>query len=483
MSSASIEIIESPLWEDMFDIPRADRSVADRKQFEVLETSSKSKVAGLPVYNFEITNVNNFYDLHNSAWRILFQILKQADGTPFANDARIDLGSSAFLLFEKMTLFLNDVEVEVVQRAQLRGLLLELLMQKDSDKGSQAQSWFYPETSSDYRGQARLPTPGIVTLTGDPPAAPVSDVIMPTPGNTSFTARANRHKIGGVINPSNKVELWLPLAKCFGYIRDNASAVICQRIRIEVTPAREGLGLIKATNVADNGKAVIDYMSLWTWAVTPSKQFEPEILRNLNSGKKIVRMWAQHDVRECGTIDDVANQHQMKVINKVATLGRVYVFAQAVPVGNGNQLYNPGMFAPINWTSARLTLNEKVFPAIEYKLDFPNNQYQRAYDAFLAATRDAEGDCESYVDFDTFKESYRMLVFDLNAPGQAVYDMTSQSDLMLDFVMADSPVTDAYGTGAGGLNKQYRVFAVTETYRTITVDLKDGYMSFSNPSA
>lgn len=473
MSSAPILEEVNPVW-DIFDIPEFDKSIAQLEEHEILEQGG----GGYPMplnknsYVFNITDKRRFSFLHMDRLRILYKIVNSVNpATPYADDAKITLGSSVFNMFYRMTLWVGTAKVEEVNSAQIRGLLLELLREKEGDYGSQAQSWFYPETDGVAdRGRADV-------------------------GNPSFVKRQNRQKSGSpeTTNPGNEVELWLPLTKCFGFLRDNKKALISQSIRIEIIPATRGTGLIKSNSVVvgppdvdvvPNGTIHITNMTLWSWSAIPSNSILPDLLRDLNSNKQVVRMWTQHDVLDLGTVQDTAvGSASVSMENKYATLGKVYIIAQPVPVDNGDQRYNPGMFAPINWKNVNIMMNGSSFPHTAYELDFTKKQFGRAYQAFLEATK-MRGEYESYVDFDSFKDAYRVLVFDLNHPGQAVYEQTTQTSLIFKYSYDASPVKDAYGTvPTEAADKRYHLYAVVESYKTVQINLTDGTMVFSNISA
>jgi len=525
---AQIESFENPVL-DMFATPQFDDSIAYSEEYEIYEQHGSKIDRDVKTLSFQVADKNAFYDLSESRVQLRFKIVKKADESAFTaySPAGADpvavpairadevlLAASSSALFKGAKLTIDGVDIETVAHAHIRGLLLDLLEYRDADKASADQQWIYPEKRV-YDFDNNVDTTGQVGT-----VAAVST-------NPSALARLARHdsNVSGV-----EVELWIPLRKFFGFVRNNRAALITQSMQINFEIAADGMGIIKrrgGTAVAyvagnpvaippvptipaamgtwlDDGTARITWCSLWLRKVVPTDKYKAEIITTLGNRSQYKRMWIQHDTYKLDPVPDSAGSNrQFRIAHKYAKLGRIYVVAMAYPktIGSGRlqgfvlgenanmghqaQFYNPGMFDCVKWTSAHVQVNGTTIPAKPYKMDFDKGQYQRVYEAWLDAVRNHNRNSKLNIpcDFETFKSSYPVLTFDVNSPGQAMYEQTSQSEIYVSVDMADSPVMSAYGDAAQGTDKEYVLYAVVESYRSVVLETGEGFMKVASVSA
>ena len=490
---SEIESFKNPVL-DMFDAPQFDDSLAYDEEFELLADSGSTIAPATKNITFQITDKNAFYDLASSHVQVRFKIVK-LDETNFDDGELITLASSGSALFRGAKLTIDGADVEAGTDAHIRGLLLDLLEHRASDAATAAQQWFYPEPAA---SAGKVAAGTVVEAT-----------------NPSAIARFNRHKNNaGIVNVStNEVELWIPLAKFFGFVRDNRAAIIAQAMRIDLDVANDGMGITKQgtltylSRLAD-GTARITWCSLWLRKIVPTDKYKAEIISKLSSGSQYKKLWKQHDVHPLRpTVPDLAGPQRLSIAHKFARLGRIYIVAMArgKTVGKGEldgygagadntvarqaQYYNPGTFDLINYKNASVQVNGTSFPAKPYIMDFSKGQYQRAYEAWLEAVRSHNGDTDvDTIDYATFKKCYPILTFDINSPGQALYDQTSQSEILLSFEMDNSPVMTPYSTATAETqptvrDKEYTLYAIVESYRGGDLSAVDGFMKFTSISA
>lgn len=510
MATDITEVID-PSIEAILENPTIDNSIFDRVEARKTESSTGGSFDGTQYTSltFDSKELSGFKDFRN-AYLLLLSRLCDLDGSalaagvgvPALADCAAELVGSATSMIKSMNLYINNILIEQVQRAALRGIIMNLLTKRSTDPVA-ASRWHFPEIHD-------VPSRGLIS--GD---------------NPSYAGRVKR-RTGSTVssgmtfdgaNPNMPLELRLLLTDCFGYFRDNAASIIGQEVRVEVVLADAGDGVCKAyiptaaddkTNKVSDFRIKVEKASMWYEVVTPQNKYLAPLLADLNSGVKFNRAWTQHEIFQVGTISALQGTTSFNIPTKYAKFGRAYVFGQSIPRVNSKtrQIFNPAIFDPIKWTTMSIDYNGlRSFPnaATPLEMNFDTRQVTRPYEAMVAAQKRFQDEESGLLDFESWNKVYPFVSFDLSTPGNALLEQTSQTQLALNLAWKDSPVTqpgyagivnavaaaaDATHLPAGApeyvnstTDQQYVIFVCLEVERTLSGHGDNGVTVFDAVTA
>lgn len=508
--ATEVDPVIDPALEAIFEDPMVNNSVFDCIEARKTESTTGGVFDGTQYTSlvFDSKELSGFKDIHPGYLQLLLRLVK-LDGSQLAAgaatpaaiaDRAMEMVGCNMSPIKSLNLYINNIPVETIPKAFLRGILLDLLMKRTSDP-VEASRWYYPEIHD-------VPTRGLIDG-----------------GNPSYAARVKRrtgNTVGSAMtftqaNPNMPLELRIPLT-VFGYIRDNRAAIIGQEIRVEVTLADPGEGVCKAylpiENGANMGNAVpnvrikVEKAYMWYKVITPQSKYLSTILAGLNNNATLNRSWTQHEIFQIGTIDAVQGTASFNIPTKYSRFGRAFVFAQSVPRANSKtrQIFNPAVLDPVKWTNASIDYNGlKAFPnsAVPLEMNFDTREVTRPYEDFVAAQRKFQDEESGMMDFESYVKAYPYIVFDLSAPGNATLDQTSQTQLTINLAWKDSPVEqptyanlpDTTGTIDANLpvgapeyvnsttDQKYVVYVCLEVERSLSGHGERGYTVFDQLSA
>lgn len=514
-SAGKAEQVFQPLFDDLGALPKVDFSIKEIKQAKYNELTNSDRTAiDDKQLNFEISDSNKMWNLHDCYFEIDHKLVKKSDGSNFTNAevtsgvARAEMLSTLASAFKSATLYLNDIKMETCSNTFIRGLILDYLTKRTTQNDVADDTWFYPETDDSYN-RGRFAIAADATLDAPYDSA---DVTAP-----SVAARMNRRgpykktSTDGVTttitevlyNPSTVVQAKLYLRDLFGYVRDNMSIMVSNRIRVELELAKDGDGVMKGyvattpgtdTAVARANKCVdamvkVTKCVLWIDEVIPEDGQKTEILQWLRSGGKFTQLWKQHDVYQAGApASEVGSTVQIPVTQKYSKLGRIYVFCQSLAKVRGKQTFNRAMFDKVNIKSARLQVNgSSVLPAIPYEINFVDRKVSRLYREWLNAQKSMDPEDSGLTDNHTFIEAIPVIIFDCTHIGQSLYDQLTKTDLTVEIEFLGTPVLSPYYAPKAddgvaereptdAADKFYQFYAVVESLRTASGRADGGVM-------
>ena len=151
----------------------------------------------------------------------------------------------------------------------------------------------------------------------------------------------------------------------------------------------------------------------------PSLQAENELLKIINNDKTRLEAVFRDRICEKQFVPQSTN-FSWRLGNSKA--GPRYVIVALQTDRDNSQIANPSVFDHCNLNRMHIMLNQDQYPAVDYNLSFPNQQFARAYRAASEFSGKFYGMdqliTQSNINPTEFKELYPVHVFDLTNQGE-----------------------------------------------------------------
>ena len=283
------------------------------------------------------------------------KLVKNADGSTFANDNVITLINNAIMyLFSDVRYHLASHEIEVLQNPGHATTMLGMLKYPDDFTKSQGlnQLW-YPDENS-----------GTTEMRKD------NDNF-----NNGFTIRQNY--IIKSPNTNGNFSFKIPLKHFFGFCEDYKKVIYGMQQRLTLTRVVNNDAIIRIA-AADEGKVELNNISWFMPHVIPSDAYRLQLDKIIERKEKIP---VGYRMLQC-------DNAPVPAANKNFTWRLGVKSSPDIPrfiiVGfqsgkNNNQERNPALFDHCSLRNIYVTLNAKRYPDTDYENDFTNNKYSRIY--------------------------------------------------------------------------------------------------------
>ena len=172
-------------------------------------------------------------------------------------------------------------------------------------------------------------------------------------------------------------------------------------------------------NAAAVGKVRLDKIAWFKPYAKPSLQAENELLKIINNDKIRLEATFRDRICEKRSVPHSTN-FSWRLGNSKAKPRYVIV---AFQTGRDNsQIANPSVFDHRNLNRMQIMWNQDRYPAVDYNLSFPNQQFARAYRAASEFSGKFYGMdqliTQSNINSTEFKDLYPIHVFDLTNQGE-----------------------------------------------------------------
>lgn len=306
------------------------------------------------------TNLNNSGEIrinietqdiytHPSESYLLFEgRLTKTDGTAYADDNHIALTNNGLMhLFDSIKYQLSGQNIENLFYPGQSTTMLGLLKYPDDFSKSQGlnQLW-YKDTGS---------------------TASVTD-------NTGFAVR-QKYLIQA---PATKgtFSFRVPLKHIFGFCEDYRKIIYGMKQTLTLVRKSDDDAIFRA-GTSDEGKVTLDKISWFTPHVLPADEEKYQLYKIIESK---VSLPVAYRMRQCDTISVPETSHFSWRLTVTSSPEKPRYIIIGFQTNKGlNQEANPSVFDHIDVRNMYVMLNSTRYPAVDYNMSFPNQQFSRAY--------------------------------------------------------------------------------------------------------
>lgn len=426
-----------------------------------------------PIVESRIVSKENFVLPSEAYLLVNYQLLKQADGTPFEATDNIALVNN-WALFSKVELMYNGVNIETVDNPGMVAQTLGLLEDpKDYEsKGSLEYRYYdtvkngkYVEqgdgtiTNGVYDGIIPGPPPTRINIADDAAtlAADIKKILnqqfLPALTDDVNEGQVQRLKRAPADNTDNWIKL--RLKDVFGICK---VAKPVRGIQIQVRLTLENnwnrallRGPVKAnpTNdvqrgLTDKGVAIVKRISLYMPSLKAHYEAFNMINEKLNSKEPIPfdfqKVWSdikRDAVGGAGTID-----YSVRLLSNTKRPRHVFIGIQnsqrhKPTIDANGQLLNPMIFDLPTAVSGNVQIGNERYPALDY--NSAQDGFVRMYNAFLNSTgKNADALASSFLDFNRWKDLYSIMYFDCSHADNQ-YELSMDSEIVVNLKLTGAP--------------------------------------------
>ena len=273
--------------------------------------------------------------------------LTKADGTAYANDDVVALTNNGLMhLFSRITYELSNNEVESVFHPGQATAMLGMLKYPDDFAKAQGLNQLWAKDTA--------PTAAFT--------------------NTGFAAR-HEHLIK---KPTAKgtFSFIVPLKHIFGFCDDYNKIVYGFKHTLTLVRKTDDDAIFRAA-AAGAGKVNIDRLSWFMPYIIPGDMARMHLYKPIEAKATLPVAFR---ARQCDTITVMpSTAFSWPLSVKTSPEKPRYILVGFQTNRTGNQEANPSIFDHCDLKNMYITLNQVKYPAIDYNLSFPNQQFGRAY--------------------------------------------------------------------------------------------------------
>ncbi|XP_060078562.1 uncharacterized protein LOC132558055 [Ylistrum balloti] len=277
--------------------------------------------------------------------------LTKTDGTAYANDDNVTLTNNALMyLFSNIKYQLSGQEIESLFHPGQGTTMLGLLKYPDDFSKSQGlnQLW-YKDTSAAASAAAAA-------------------------GNAGFSVRQSY--IIKSPDPKGTFSFRVPLKHIFGFCEDYDKIVYGMKQTLTLVRKTDNDAIFRNANV-DDGKITLEKVSWFMPHVLPADADKFQLYKTLDSNALLPVMYR---IRECdSTSVPQSTSFTWRLSVKSAPERPRHIIVGFQTDKDGDQEQNPSIFDNVNVRNIFVMLNSARYPAVDYNLSFPKQQFSRAY--------------------------------------------------------------------------------------------------------
>ena len=287
-------------------------------------------------YSIIIKNTEDWKNLGRAYLTVKYKLVQNDGATALANGANVALAGSAFCMWERAELLVDNQVVSSIQHQQIANLMLTLASQSD-DYYRTNQSVFHKDTGA--------------------PNLAAGDA-----ANVGYTVKK------AIYSDSKFVEAVLPLKEMFGYCSQDK----CDRgLRYEIllTKASDANMIFQDANGGDASKVYIDDVSVWCPKIVPSIQATQMLENSMNMGQVIRKEWLGRQAFRSPLLAANDTSISWRIQNSSVKPRSVFVAFQNSTQINSHTANNM-VFSHQNVNSLFLNVNTDQYPREAYRCDF-----------------------------------------------------------------------------------------------------------------
>lgn len=343
--------------------------------------------------------------------------LTKADGTAYANADAVALTNNGLMhLFSQITYALSNQDVESVYHPGQATTMLGMLK--------------YPDDFAKAQGLNQLWTKD-TALT-----AVIAD-------NTGFAVR----QAYLIQKPTAKgtFSFIVPLKHIFGFCDDYDKTVYGFKHTLTLVRKSDDNAIFRA-HAADAGKVDISKISWFMPHIIPADMEKLNLYKTIEAKATLPIAFR---ARQCDTITvPQSTTFSWRLSVKTSPEKPRYILVAFQTNRDGNQESNPSIFDHCNLKNMYIMMNQERYPAVDYNLSFPNQQFARAY---YEASRFSEKFygmdqlvTQSNITPADFRDLFPIMVFDVSKQSEKLKSSVVDIQIKATFNTAVPADTEAF---------------------------------------
>ena len=237
----------------------------------------------------------------------------------------------------------------------------------------------------------------------------------------------------------------VPLKHIFGFCDDYNKIVYGFKHTLTLVRKADDDAIFRA-NAAGAGKVNLDKISLFMPHVIPADMGRMQLYKTIESKASFP---VAYRARQCDTITvPQSTTFSWRLSVKSSPEKPRYIIVGFQTNRDGNQEANPSVFDHCDIKNMYVMLNQERYPAVDYNLSFPNQQFSRAY-------RDAATFSEKFYGMNDlitqcnitpseYKDLFPLMVFDVSKQSERLKSSTVDVQIKATFNTAVPAGTEAF---------------------------------------
>lgn len=397
------------------ELPTIDESI-EKYEFHEYEPVSRTNLNSAGEIRISIETQDLF--THPAESYLQFEgKLTKADGTAYADADLVALENNGLMhLFAQISYFLSNQEVEAVYYPGQATTMLGMLKYPDDFAKAQGlnQLW-YKDTAS-------------------------SAVIAE---NTGFAVR----QAYLIQKPAAKgtFSFIVPLKHIFGFCDDYNKIVYGLKHTLTLVRKSDNDAIFRA-HAADAGKVNIDRISWFMPHIIPADLEKMQLYKTIESKATLPLAFR---ARQCDTIPvPQSTTFNWRLGVKTSPEKPRYILVAFQTNRDGDQERNSSIFDHCDLKNMYIMMNQERYPAVDYNLSFPNQQFSRAYlDAATFSEKFYGMDqlvTQSNITPSDFKDLFPIMVFDVSKQSERLKSSVVDVQIKATFNTAIPAGTQAF---------------------------------------
>ena len=406
MQSDILNFTETPIEDDSIE----------RYQCHEYEPAARSNLntAGEIRINIELQDTFT----HPAESYLLFEgKLTKADGTAYADTDVIALANNALMhLFSQISYYMSNQEIETLFHPGQATTMLGLLKYPNGFQLAQGlnQLWYKDGAAT----------------------ASIAD-------NAGFAVRhgylIKKPTIKGTFS------FIVPLSHIFGFCGDYDKVVYGMKQTLTLVRKSDDDAIFRAA-AADAGKVNLDKISWFMPHVVPSDMERLKLYKIIESKTSLPITYRAH---QCDTITVArATTFSWRLSVKASPEKPRYIIVGFQTNRDDDQTANPSIFDHCDLKNMYIMMNQERYPAVDYNLSFPNQQFSRAYrEASIFSEKFYGMDqliTQSNITPSDFKDLYPIMVFNVSKQSERLKTSVVDIQVKATFNTAAPARTEAF---------------------------------------
>lgn len=359
----------------------------------------------------------DLFTLPSEAYLMFEGRLTKADGTAYANADAVALTNNGLMhLFSQISYQLSNQDVETVFHPGQATTMLGMLKYPDDFAKAQGLNQLWQKDTAS--------------------TAVIAD-------NSGFAAR----QAYLIQKPTAKgtFSFIVPLKHIFGFCDDYTKVVYGFKHTLTLVRKSDDDSIFRA-NAAGAGKVNVDKISLFMPHVIPSDMKRMQLYKTIESKASFPVAYRAH---QCDTITvPQSTTFSWRLSVKTSPEKPRYIIVGFQTDKDGNQEANPSVFDHCDLKNMYIMLNQERYPAVDYNLSFPNQQFSRAYRDAATFSEQFYGMndliTQSNITPSDYKDLFPLMVFDVSKQSERLKSSVVDVQIKATFNAAVPAGTEAF---------------------------------------
>lgn len=388
---SNVEQVETPIWSPL-QRPFFDNSIASDQYIEFEDITDPNTLQNKTQITISLTDLATWFYPAASYIQFSYHILQATgvfEGDPFPPGALIAVENSSMSAFQKIELKIDNRTISTLEEPSTIMTWVSLL------KWSQG----FEDTNGLLMGHAH----DEFRVSDTDPGSVGADA-----GNIGWTKRQQ------LTDNGKRFDSMTPLSELFPYFAE-MGVIRGARIQIIFTLEPNDTKVLFRDNLEEDGKLVIDKLSIWYNALSPSSEVSIRLENELVSASKKLQIWT--DLRHQRSTPFLPGTSQANYTFTINTGTPMFIIVAFFFEPDSQELNSKTWNDDFQISQLQVTMNSKLFPQEQLEMNFNGGDTDssgRAYQFYLNG-RDSFLDIDygSILSHNTWKSTYRFFYIPL----------------------------------------------------------------------